>query len=156
MRQRSKATDDLLWTRMSWHIRRAQRPRWSSESTNNYGHDCQDHGCRRSSSTGAMRSGVPTAFPVVLKRHDYGEVVRFDFTVPATAGINATLHSYEVKVAYESADAPTIVTSAVDEDTGNGAVNQVVTLSRRLRPVVPDSVRGLCERWPLDVGLSAQ
>ncbi len=57
-----------------------------------------------------------------------GGTVLFDFTVPSTAGINATVHGYELKVAYESADAPAIVTSAVVSATGTGVVNQVVNL----------------------------
>ena len=78
-----------------------------------------------------------TSFPAVLNAGQ-GGVVLFDFTVPSTDGINATLHGYELQVAYESADAPAIVTSAVASAIGTGVINQVVTLTST--PVAPGSV----------------
>jgi hypothetical protein len=82
-----------------------------------------------------------TSFPATLA-HNQGGVVLFDFTVPSTAGINATTHSYQLEVAYESADAPAIVTSAVTSATGTGIANQVVTLTATpgVNPVAPNSV----------------
>jgi hypothetical protein len=78
-----------------------------------------------------------TSFPPTLAVGQGGTVL-FDFAVPSTDGINATVHGYELKVAYESADAPAIVTSAVASDTGTGVANQVVNLAST--PVEPGSV----------------
>ena len=76
-------------------------------------------------------------FPAALKAGE-SSVVRFDFAVPATDGINAVVHSWELKVAYESQDAPAIVTKYTDTAVGTGIVNQVVTLTQTA--VEPDSV----------------
>jgi hypothetical protein len=69
-----------------------------------------------------------TSFPATLAVGQGGTVL-FDFTVPSTDGINATVHGYEMKVTYESADVPNIVTGGVVSTVGTGIVNQVVNLA---------------------------
>lgn len=78
-----------------------------------------------------------TSAPAALKAGE-SSVVEFAFDVPSTEGINAVLHNWELKVAYESQDASAIVLKQVDTAVGSGVANQVVTLTQTA--VEPDSV----------------
>lgn len=78
-----------------------------------------------------------TSAPTELKAGE-SSIVRFEFAVPSTDAINAVVHSWEMKIAYESQDAPAIVTRAIDTASGTGVANQVVNLTNI--PVAPDSV----------------
>ena len=78
-----------------------------------------------------------TSAPTALKAGE-SSVVRFEFDVPSTDGINAVVHSWEMKVAYESQDAPAIVMRQVDTAIGTGIANQVVLLTQTA--VEPGSV----------------
>lgn len=82
---------------------------------------------------GSCSPVAPTAFPFVLKGHDYA-TFRFECAVPADA-TNQTLHSYRAIVSYEGDNGPVKHTNVYWENVAGGGVTYTLANA----PIVPDS-----------------